>query len=632
MSPEEVIAALQGKRQYGRDDPIAGLVPPSAGNNQEGLMSSIIQRWQAAPTQNSGGFLGGAADMATSVAKGASNVASGLYDWATLPGREPVHVPADSYTDDSGRVMVKQGGQLVPWQDVDPQGARAYEDDMRARSQYGPQMAMGMMGGTPFRGAPAGSIGMGAGAAKRVSEALPMDEASRLSRAQAQGFRPNMPLSFGLAPEGEQIASAAINVNGRIFSGASHFDAVQQAEQVLGIPFEKMQHSPIVDGFTTNAGRFVSRYEAGHIAGGPQQGVLGMHSDEGLLSSGAGPTSPVRTGATAPGLPGGQGVWGALAPEAQQEGVLWHRAARPAVMDAQGAQTHEIQASLADAWDRGHDAVMLRNYTRPGADAPENIVVVRDKSQLRSPNAAFNPANRDSGFILGSGATDKKLGAAIGGLSQEHEITNLLEQVPGIQQAKDIERQGGWTLDSHVPQPKALAAGFDQPAYHGTHWFEGQKVRDEFFSTPDPELASLYAGPEWHGGQNGKILPLLLKTKDYHTFDAAGKTWSQVNSDAIAAARDKGAPGVRINNVWDEPSTKGYLSEPKTVFISLEPSTVRSRFANFDPAKMHLNDLLASGVATAVPASIAANAMTGNQDQSDTVAKALATPPPKSRF
>lgn len=177
--------------------------------------------------------------------------------------------------------------------------------------------------------------------------------------------------------------------------------------------------------------------------------------------------------------------------------------------------------------------------------------------------------------------------------------------------AKDIEKEGGWTLDRHVPPPEALRSGFDQPAYHSTREFEGRKLKPEdFYSTPDPELASLYAGSDYVSSSKygaAQTLPLLLKTRDYHTVDAAGKNWQAVNSDAIREARERGAPGVRINNVWDEPHTQGNLSEPKTVFISLDPSTVRSRFAKFDPANMQLNDLLASGAAISLPASVIAS-------------------------
>jgi hypothetical protein len=71
-------------------------------------------------------------------------------------------------------------------------------------------------GRVPLR---AGEAVLGSGPVRGGGSALPMDQASRLARARAMGFRTQMPLAISLAPEGEKIASAAINVNGKIFPG-----------------------------------------------------------------------------------------------------------------------------------------------------------------------------------------------------------------------------------------------------------------------------------------------------------------------------------------------------------------------------------------------------------------------------
>jgi hypothetical protein len=254
----------------------------------------------------------------------------------------------------------------------------------------------------------------GVGLAAKAAE-LPMDAASRMARAQEMGFRLGMPLMGAQVPSDERIAQAALNVNGRIFTGNDHLEAMLNAEKSLGIPFEQMQHAPIMDGFTTTGGRFVSRWEAGDIARRSSQGETGgiFGATSGLASedvarapSGATARSSVHIGATAPGLPGGRGVWTSLAAEPAQmpaaSDALLHRADRPAAMDVAGAAEHEIQAALQDAWGAGHDAVMLRNYTRPGGENPENVIVVRDLSQLRSPNAAFDPTRKFSPELLAS--------------------------------------------------------------------------------------------------------------------------------------------------------------------------------------------------------------------------------------
>lgn len=189
-----------------------------------------------------------------------------------------------------------------------------------------------------------------------------------------------------------------------------------------------------------------------------------------------------------------------------------------------------------------------------------------------------------------------------------------------VSAAKQIEQEGGWLLDRHVPTRNALAGGFDQPAFHGTRDFKGREIipGTHLYSTPDPELASLY--PLSKHAEGRQIMPLLLRTKDYHTYDAKGASWQDVNHHAIVEAMQADKPGVRIHNVIDEPQTGSvsgsvsHLAEPKTVFVTLDPATVRSRFAKFDPNKFHLNDLLASGAAIALPtASVMAGMKQGSR-------------------
>jgi hypothetical protein len=268
-----------------------------------------------------------------------------------------------------------------------------------------------LMIGAPL--APKGALGSAARRPGRPAR-LPMDEASRIERADAMGFRRDMPLEYGRAPEGEKIAAAAIDVNGRIFTGRNHSEAITRAERELGMHFDRMTQAPIVDGFVTNGGRYVSRWEADDIARRASQGRatgdfgathgLGSETVE-MAVPGAVPRSSVRTAATAPGLPGGHGFWGMVVPEgATSRSALWSRAERPFALDARGLSAQEIQARLQTAWDRGHDAMLLGNYTRPGGKAAETVFVVRDLNQLRSQKARFDPAKRNSANLLASGA------------------------------------------------------------------------------------------------------------------------------------------------------------------------------------------------------------------------------------
>ncbi len=240
--------------------------------------------------------------------------------------------------------------------------------------------------GTPLT--PRGALGS---SARRPSPRLPMDEASRMKRADDMGFRRDMPIEYGAGPADEKLAAAALNVNGRIFTGPTHSVAMENAERALGIPFEEMQLAPIADGFVTNAGRYVSRWEAGEIAQRASQGAArgkfgatrGLAA-EGTAMSNVTPSSKVRIGTTAPGLPGGQGTWGWVLPEevastpasplrrrtrqpsatemsgpeiqttvgaASPTVPIWHRTENPGALQARGREDYEIQASLRQAWD-----------------------------------------------------------------------------------------------------------------------------------------------------------------------------------------------------------------------------------------------------------------------------------------
>ena len=164
--------------------------------------------------------------------------------------------------------------------------------------------------GLPFT--PKGALGSGA----RRPPSLPMDEASRMARADAMGFRRNVPLEYGAVPAGEKIRAAAIEANGRVFTGPTHIHALEEAERELGIPVYQMDLGHFPDGgFVTNTGRYVSRWEARDIARRASQagrtGIWGAQlTSEDTAMSRVRPSSKVQTGATAPGLPGGEGVWG----------------------------------------------------------------------------------------------------------------------------------------------------------------------------------------------------------------------------------------------------------------------------------------------------------------------------------
>jgi hypothetical protein len=82
---------------------------------------------------------------------------------------------------------------------------------------------------------------------------------------------------------------------------------------------------------------------------------------------------------------------------------LLHRAERPASLTLDGSETHgQVVDALRSAFEAGHDAVMIKNYTSPGGISEQRIIIVRDENQLRSPNAAFDPARKFDPYLLAS--------------------------------------------------------------------------------------------------------------------------------------------------------------------------------------------------------------------------------------
>jgi hypothetical protein len=80
---------------------------------------------------------------------------------------------------------------------------------------------------------------------------------------------------------------------------------------------------------------------------------------------------------------------------------LYHRADNPVRLDLSGRESHaQVVETLRDAFERGHDSVMITNYTTPGGLTGQKIIIVRDPEQLRSVNAAFDPAKRNSANLL----------------------------------------------------------------------------------------------------------------------------------------------------------------------------------------------------------------------------------------
>jgi hypothetical protein len=147
---------------------------------------------------------------------------------------------------------------------------------------------------------------------------------------------------------------------------------------------------------------------------------------------------------------------------------------------------------------------------------------------------------------------------------------------------------------------------FTTPAYHGQTSQEDQGFRlynepksptgKKRFAAAQPELSKLYAP--------GDVSKYWLNTNDYHMFNAQGKSWGDIGKKAIDEAAKAGKKGIIVHNVADEPNLGMSKLGPQTTYVIFDQSTVRSEKAQFDPAKWHLPDILASGAGIAVAGSL----------------------------
>lgn len=219
--------------------------------------------------------------------------------------------------------------------------------------------------------------------------------------------------------------------------------------------------------------------------------------------------------------------------------------------------------------------------------------------------------------------------------------------------------QGGLGLPvDNTSQQRAMAMGFDTDAYHGTASdisainpaFYGsstgaKSAKDAFFSAESPETAVGYANfaaqnapvlklmeqankyerlaqrgiepdvnyakyddflrqaedlekainEERLRGQN--VLPLLLNTKKSNIIDAEGNSFSDLEgkvNDLIKKTKLQGKDTAIIKNLDDD---AGFSNRPTTHYGILNPDSVRSRFAAFDPYRKSAAVAAAMGVA-----------------------------------
>lgn len=107
----------------------------------------------------------------------------------------------------------------------------------------------------------------------------------------------------------------------------------------------------------------------------------------------------------------------------------YHRASKPVRIQLEGGETNlEVAATVQEAWDQGFDAIKFDNYTTPGGEKGRSFVLVKDPSQIRSVNAAFDPAKKESANLLASALPGALgIGALSGGEKASAEDLRQLE-------------------------------------------------------------------------------------------------------------------------------------------------------------------------------------------------------------
>lgn len=221
--------------------------------------------------------------------------------------------------------------------------------------------------------------------------------------------------------------------------GAGVGAAIDMASMVTPAGVAKAAALPVMGLAARRALPSLAMDEASRMA---RAKAMGFYTDMPLYHGTASEISAfdlAKGGNTSAAEPARQGVWAARHPDVadefaqmaadrgsgnQQVMPLLHRSERPAMVRLNGDESsREVAATLAQAWDDGYTSVLFKNYTTPGGKTPQDIVVVKDPSQLRSPFAAFDPAKKSSGDLLaGVAGTGGLLGVGTMAASRDGRI------------------------------------------------------------------------------------------------------------------------------------------------------------------------------------------------------------------
>ena len=182
-------------------------------------------------------------------------------------------------------------------------------------------------------------------------------------------------------------------------------------------------------------------------------------------------------------------------------------------------------------------------------------------------------------------------------------------------------------MDEASRMARAGEMGFDTRVYHGSRdditSMDQLKGSAEggagtLFSSDEARVANTYATKRL-GSEGENVLPLLANVSDYgesgyktpfpfNGSDIAIEQWltgldrfnrtldnskTSYFENAIRSARNAGQAGTVIRQVEDD-AVSSMTTMPSDVHVTLDPTTIRSRFARFDPEFSHLANLNAA--------------------------------------
>lgn len=301
--------------------------------------------------------------------------------------------------------------------------------------------------------------------------------------------------------------------------------------------------------------------------------------------------------------------------------------------------SHGSPAEAVDFWNKNHG--MYKDYyekasTKGGPLAPPPVDIEAEMAKLLAQKPKLQLASLPKPPPIPPPPPGHQSWLDVAGKgSPALEASNAARGMPIKPRENPLSAEEILSRRAASPYQTPVYRGLTQPPKAEGPWADVYGGYGETYTAANPKVAGLYAHvpvehelnpslkSEWGAPEGSNVVPLMLDTSKYHSVDAGGKTWGGTKAEggggnlimrnAINHARDNGLPGVIVRNIFDEPAgNTRELGRPTDVYIPLDRSTARLPWAEFDPAKFHMKDLLASGAGLAVPAGLAGQLLVGS--------------------